>query len=130
MTRWEVTLIVRGETIKHVVKADDFDGLKLRVIPNPVFLETFKAFKANPLPMPFAELYGALESRAVDGQENPPATILASKFYEVQKYLPVGQRVWQLAFTPDQKTLLTTNGTSNDVSIIDVAAEKARVAKS
>jgi TRAP-type C4-dicarboxylate transport system substrate-binding protein len=33
------------------------------VIPNPVFLETFKAFKANPVPMPFAELYGALEAR-------------------------------------------------------------------
>jgi TRAP-type C4-dicarboxylate transport system substrate-binding protein len=38
------------------------------VIPNPVFLETFKTFKANPIPMPFAELYGALESKAVDGR--------------------------------------------------------------
>ena len=50
--------------------------------------------------------------------------VIDAKTYEVGKYLPVGQRVWQLAFTPDQKTLLTTNGTSNDVSIIDVAAEK------
>ena len=46
-----------------ITKAEDLDGLKLRVIPNPVFLETFKTFKANPLPMPFAELYGALETR-------------------------------------------------------------------
>jgi TRAP-type C4-dicarboxylate transport system substrate-binding protein len=52
-----------------------------------VFLETFKTFKANPLPMPFAELYGALESKAVDGQENPFAVIASSKFYEVQKYV-------------------------------------------
>ena len=44
--------------------------------------------------------------------------------HEVQKYLLVGQRVWQMAFTPDQKYLLTTNGVSNDVSIIDVAGLK------
>jgi PQQ-dependent catabolism-associated beta-propeller protein len=44
--------------------------------------------------------------------------------HEVQKYLLVGQRVWQMAFTPDEKYLLTTNGVSNDVSIIDVASLK------
>ena len=41
--------------------------------------------------------------------------------HAVQKYLLVGQRVWHMAFTPDEKYLLTTNGVSNDVSIIDVA---------
>ena len=66
---------------KHpITKAEDLDGLKIRVIPNPVFLETFRAFKANPVPMAFAELYGALEARAVDGQENPYAVILSNKF--------------------------------------------------
>jgi YVTN family beta-propeller protein len=43
---------------------------------------------------------------------------------KVVKYLLVGQRVWQLAFTPDEKYLLTTNGASNDVSFVDVAALK------
>ena len=47
---------------RPITKGEDLDGLKIRVIPNPVFLETFKAFKANPVPMPFAELYGALEA--------------------------------------------------------------------
>jgi len=47
---------------------------------------------------------------------------------EVTNYLLVGQRVWQLAFTPDQKFLYTTNGNSNDVSVIDV--EKEEVVKS
>ncbi len=56
---------------RPIARPEDFEGLKIRVIPNPVFLDTFKAFKANPVPMPFAELYGALESKAVDGQENP-----------------------------------------------------------
>ena len=57
---------------------EDLAGLKLRVIPNPVFIETFKTFKANPVPMAFAELYGALESKAVDGQENPFSVILSN----------------------------------------------------
>src|SRR3954470_14923056 len=80
---------------KHpIAKAEDFDGLKLRVIPNPVFLDTFKAFKANPVPMPFAELYGALEAKAVDGQENPFSVIASNKFYEVQKYLSATNHVY------------------------------------
>ena len=72
---------------RPIMKGSDLEGLKLRVIPNPVFLETFKTFKANPVPMAFAELYGALEAKAVDGQENPFAVILSSKLYEVQKYV-------------------------------------------
>jgi PQQ-dependent catabolism-associated beta-propeller protein len=55
------------------------------------------------------------------GPANRVAVINAAT-HEVQKYLLVGQRVWHLAFTPDEKYLLTTNGVSNDVSVIDVAS--------
>ncbi len=79
---------------RPIQKPEDLEGLKLRVIPNPVFLDTFKAFKANPVPMPFAELYGALESKAVDGQENPFAVILSNKFYEVQKFVSATNHVY------------------------------------
>ena len=80
---------------KHpITKGEDLDGIKLRVIPNPVFLETFRTFKANPVPMPFAELYGALEQKAVDGQENPLSVILSNKFYEVQKYVSTTNHVY------------------------------------
>ena len=79
---------------RPITKPEDLEGLKLRVIPNPVFLETFKAFNANPVPMPFAELYGALEAHAVDGQENPFAVILSNKFYEVQKYVSATNHVY------------------------------------
>ncbi len=79
---------------RAITKPEDFDGLKLRVIPNPVFLDTFKAFKANPVPMPFAELYGALEAKAVDGQENPFAVILSNKFFEVQKFVSATNHVY------------------------------------
>ncbi|MES3000597.1 MAG: TRAP transporter substrate-binding protein DctP, partial [Pseudomonadota bacterium] len=60
----------------------------------PVFLDTFKAFKANPVPMPVAELYGALESKAVDGQENPFAVILSNKFFEVNKFVSATNHVY------------------------------------
>ncbi len=79
---------------RPITKPEDLEGLKIRVIPNPVFLETFKAFKSNPVPMPFAELYGALEAKAVDGQENPYAVILSNKFFEVQKYLSATNHVY------------------------------------
>src|SRR6195256_3161171 len=72
---------------RSIAKVEDFAGLKLRVIPNPVFLETFKALKANPVPMAFGELYTALENKTVDGQENPYSVILSNKFFEVQKFV-------------------------------------------
>jgi TRAP-type transport system periplasmic protein len=102
---------------RPITKAEDLEGLKLRVIPNPVFLETFKTFKANPIPMPFAELYGALESKAVDGQENPYAVILSSKLFEVNKYasgtnhvyatnpVQVSKRFWDKLSPTEQKLL-------------------------
>ncbi len=51
--------------------------------------------------------------------------VVDAKTYKVEKYILVGQRVWNLGFTPDYKLLFTTNGTSNDVTVIDVASEKA-----
>ena len=79
---------------RPITKGEDLEGLKLRVIPNPVFIETFKTFKANPVPLAFAELYGALESKAVDGQENPYAVILSNKMYEVNKYVSETNHVY------------------------------------
>jgi YVTN family beta-propeller protein len=54
--------------------------------------------------------------------------VINAQTYEIEKYLLVGQRVWNLAFSPDQKRLYTTNGVSNDISIIDL--EKQQVTKS
>jgi TRAP-type transport system periplasmic protein len=65
----------------------DIEGLKLRVIPNAINVDWVKALGANPTPMAFPEVYAALESKAIDGQENPLNVILANKFAEVQKFL-------------------------------------------
>ena len=74
---------------RPITKGEDLSGIKIRVIPNPVYLETFKTFGANPVPLSFSELYTALETKTVDGQENPFSVILSNKFNEVQKYLSV-----------------------------------------
>ena len=99
---------------RPITKAEDIVGLKLRVIQNPLFIETFATLGANATPMAFTELYSAMDQKAVDGQENPTATILASKFYEVQKHvvtsnhmysawvLLISKKAWD-GFTADEK---------------------------
>jgi TRAP-type transport system periplasmic protein len=72
---------------RPIAKVEDIAGLKLRVIPNAINVDWVKALDANPTPLPFPELYAALEQKAVDGQENPVSTINSAKFFEVQKYL-------------------------------------------
>ena len=79
---------------RPVTKVEDLNDVKLRVMQNNVFLDSFKALGANAVPLPFSELFTALETRAVDGQENPFNTVLSSKFYEVQKYLTVTNHVY------------------------------------
>ena len=71
---------------RPITRLEDIQGLKIRTILNPLYIDMLNALGANAVPMPFPELYTALETKAVDGQENPYATAEASKFYEVQKY--------------------------------------------
>jgi len=91
---WENGFRNMTNNARPIAKLEDFEGIKLRVMPNPVFLETFRLMGANAVPLPFSELFTALETKAVDGQENPYNTILSSKFYEVQKYLTVTNHVY------------------------------------
>jgi len=72
---------------RQVKGPGDFKGLKIRVTPNPAHVLAFKLLEAVPTPMPFGEVYMALKTGAVDGQENPITLIHGQKFYEVQKYL-------------------------------------------
>jgi tripartite ATP-independent transporter DctP family solute receptor len=80
---------------KHpIAKVEDMKGVKLRVMQNPIYIDMFKDFGANAVPLPFSELFTALETGTVDGQENPVNTIQSSKFYEVQKYLSLTKHVY------------------------------------
>ncbi len=121
---------------KHpVAKLEDLDGIKLRVMQNNVFLESFKTLGANAIPLPFSELFSALETGAVDGQENPFNTILSSKFYEIQKYLTVTNHVyspwivtvskkyWDGLSKAEQKVLMDAAKKSRDFERKDTRAE-------
>lgn len=71
---------------KAVSAPADLNGLKLRVMENPIQVDIWKTLGANPTSMAFGEVFSALQQGVVDGQENPWSTIYSSKFYEVQKY--------------------------------------------
>ncbi len=80
---------------KHAVKtADDFNGLKIRTMQNEIHIDAFEKLGANPSPMAFSEVFTALESKTVDGQENPLSTIKSQKYNEVQKHLSLTQHVY------------------------------------
>lgn len=79
---------------RAVSKADDIVGLKVRVIQSPIYIDTFTALGANPVPMPVTEVYTALEQKTVDAQENAISMTEASKYYEVQKYFTVSQHAY------------------------------------
>ena len=84
---WELGFRNLTNGRKAISTVDDVAGLKLRVIPNAINVDWVKALGANPTPMAFPEVYAGLESKAIDGQENPLSVILANKFFEVQKHL-------------------------------------------
>jgi TRAP-type transport system periplasmic protein len=123
---------------RPVNKLEDLDGIKLRVMQNNVFLESFKTLGANAVPMPFSELFSALETKTVDGQENPFNTILSSKFFEVQKYLTVTNHVyspwivlvskkwWDGLSKDEQKLLMEAAKASREFERKDTREEAAR----
>jgi len=79
---------------RPVTKLSDIEGLKIRVMPTPVALETWKALGASPTPMAISEVFTALEIKAIDGQENPLQNIYSNKFHEVQKYISQTNHVY------------------------------------
>ncbi|MEI2297175.1 TRAP transporter substrate-binding protein [Ensifer sp. MJa1] len=84
---WELGFRNLTNNRHPVTKIEDIKGLKIRTIQSPIPIELFNTLGANAVPLPYTELYTALETGTVDGQENPAANILNAKFYEVQKYM-------------------------------------------
>lgn len=79
---------------KPIVTPDDFKGMKLRVPVSPLWTSMFKALDAAPASINFNEVYSALQTKVVDGQENPLAIISTAKLYEVQKYCSLTNHMW------------------------------------
>src|SRR5450830_868682 len=79
---------------KPIVTGDDLKGLKIRVPVSPLWTSMFKAFDAAPTSINFSEVYSALQTKVVEGQENPLAIISTAKLYEVQKYCSLTNHMW------------------------------------
>lgn len=91
---WDLGFRNLTNSKRPINKVEDIAGLKIRVIQSPIYIDMFNALGAAATPMPFPEVYTALEQKAIDGQENPFTLIRTSKFYEVQKHLAVTRHVY------------------------------------
>ena len=118
LTWWELGFRNMTTKNKPINGPDDIKGLKMRVQESKVWIEFMNAMGAIPTPIPFNELYSALQQGVVDGQENPIVTIMAQKFYEVQKQVALTEHVytalpvmankkWWDGLTADQRKVLT-----------------------
>ena len=79
---------------KPIVTAADLSGFKIRVPVSPLWTSMFKAFGASPTGINFGEVYSALQTKIVDGQETPLVSIDSAKLYEVQKYCSMTNHMW------------------------------------
>lgn len=111
---------------RAINKVADIEGLKLRVIPNAINIDWVKALGANPTPLPFPELYAALEQKAVDGQENPVATINGAKFFEVQKHLALTGHQYNPQSVIISKKFWDTLSAAEKKIVQDAAVESAK----
>jgi tripartite ATP-independent transporter DctP family solute receptor len=123
---WENGFRDVTNSVREIKTPADCKGLKIRTMENPIHLAAWKALGANPSPMPFSEVFTAMQQKTIDGQENPIPTIWASKFYEVQKYctltghvytphiLLIGKALWDKLPSEDQKIFQQAAYTARD----------------
>ena len=124
---WDLGFRNMTNSRRPITKLEDVEGLKIRVIASPIYLELFKTLGANPVPMTFGEVYGALESKAIDGQDNPVGVIESAKFAEVQKYMSMTRHVYTgMPFLMSKKTWDSMSPAERKI-ITDAAAEAKTV---
>lgn len=124
LSYWELGYRQISNSKRAIQKVDDIEGLKLRVIPNPINIDWVKALGGNPTPLPFPEVYAALEQKAIDGQENPVSVIAANKFWEVQKFLVLSNHQYNPQSVLMSKKVWDSLSAA-DRKIIDDAADEA-----
>ncbi|MEI7637416.1 MAG: DctP family TRAP transporter solute-binding subunit, partial [Syntrophus sp. (in: bacteria)] len=111
---------------KKAVKVPaDAKGLKIRTMENKIHLAAWKAVGVNPVAIPFGDLYGDLQKKSIDGQENPVAVIYTSKFNEVQKYLSLTQHVYSPALIAVSPKTWQTLAKEDQELLLKIAAEVA-----
>ena len=117
LSYWELGFRHFHNSKRPIAKFEDLQGLKIRVIETPIYVDFMRAMGANPVPLPYPELYGALEQGAVDGGTQPVINMTNAKLYEVQKYFSLtghmynpqsviySKKIWD-SFSAEEKKLL------------------------
>jgi tripartite ATP-independent transporter DctP family solute receptor len=91
---WDNGFRQTTSSTKPINEPEDFKGFKIRVPVSPLWTSMFKALDAAPASINFSEVYSALQTKVVEGQENPLALISTAKLYEVQKYCSLTNHMW------------------------------------
>ena len=101
----------------------DVKGLKVRTTGSPAHIEAFKLLGANPVPMPLAELYTALEMKTVDAQEHPLGVLWSAKLYEVQKHLSLTNHAYSALIVVMNKAKFDALPSAQQKALVDSARE-------
>lgn len=120
---WELGFRNLTNNKRPVASLDDVKGLKIRIIQSPIMVDLFSALGTNPVPLAYTELYTALETGTVDGQENPWANIYSAKFYEVQKYATATKHIYNPQIVIISKKFWDTLNTDEQKLFKDAAIE-------
>jgi tripartite ATP-independent transporter DctP family solute receptor len=124
---WENGFRNTSNSRRAITRWEDFNGVRMRVMQNNIFLDTFRNMGSNAIPMAFGEVFTALETRAIDGQENPLVTIETSRFNEVQRFLSLtrhaytpflvlySKQLWDRLSAAEQQVLRTCSVEARDV---------------
>jgi tripartite ATP-independent transporter DctP family solute receptor len=114
-----------SNNLRPIEKPSDLKGIKIRVMQSPVYIETFKALGANPIPMGWGDVYTALQQGTIDAQENPPWVIDAFKIYEVQKYYSLTGHSYAGNVIMINEALLNGFSPKTQQILVDAAREAA-----
>lgn len=118
---------------RAVSRLEDMSGMCVRVMQNNIFLDTFRTVGANAIPMAFGEVFTALETRAIDGQENLFVTIDTMRMYEVQRFLTVTNHAYTPFFVLSSKQPGDRLSADEQKALVDCAAvgrdEQRRVSR-
>jgi tripartite ATP-independent transporter DctP family solute receptor len=118
---WEVGFRSLTNSRRSVRTPEDIKGLKVRTTPNPAHLKAFQIFGASPTPMPIAEVFSALENKAVDGQENPVGIVRGAKLYEVQKYMSMTRHAYTAMPVVMNKAKFAALPAAHQQALVDAA---------
>ena len=120
---WENGFRNLTNSVRPVTRLEDFEGMRVRVMQNDIFLDTFSNLGTNAMPMAFGEVFTALETGTIDAQENPYVTIDTSKFNEVQDYLTETRHAYTPFLVLFSKPIFDTYSAEEQQILRDCAVE-------